>query len=133
MPHPLTGRRDLDVAQETWRIHFGDVVVGSIAAMRRQPPRFTPLWKWYQKSIIRHVNSCFETVFGKTGQPRYVALAPTITDGSYPVPCVTRFTIKVATEGRIYADMLRDIEAEKVADILRLDIVAPTTASGPSL
>jgi ATP-dependent exoDNAse (exonuclease V) beta subunit len=70
-----------------------------------------------QKAIIRHVNSCFETVFGKTGQPRYVALAPTIPDGSYPVPCVTRFTIQVATEGRIYAEMFREAEAEKVADI----------------
>lgn len=70
-----------------------------------------------QKAIIRHVNSCFETVFGKTGQPRYVALAPTIPDSSYPVPCVTRFTIQVATEGRIYAEMFREAEAEKVADI----------------
>jgi ATP-dependent exoDNAse (exonuclease V) beta subunit len=70
-----------------------------------------------QKAIIRHVNSCFETVFGKTGQPRYVALAPTIPDGSYPIPCVTRFTIQVTTEGRIYADMFREAEAEKVADI----------------
>jgi hypothetical protein len=26
----LTRRRDPDVAQETWRIHFGDVVVGMI-------------------------------------------------------------------------------------------------------
>jgi ATP-dependent exoDNAse (exonuclease V) beta subunit len=70
-----------------------------------------------QKAIIRHVNSCFATVFGKTGQPRYVALAPTIPDGSYPVPCVTRFTIQVVTEGRIYAEMFREAEAEKVADI----------------
>jgi ATP-dependent exoDNAse (exonuclease V) beta subunit len=70
-----------------------------------------------QKAIIRHVNSCFEKVFDKTGQPRYVALAPTIADASYPVPCVTRFTIQVATEGRIYAEMFREAEAEKVADI----------------
>ncbi len=70
-----------------------------------------------QKAIIRHVNSCFETVFGKAGQPKYVELAPTITDCSYPVPCVTRFTIQMATEGRIYADMFREAEAEKVADI----------------
>jgi ATP-dependent exoDNAse (exonuclease V) beta subunit len=70
-----------------------------------------------QKAIIQHVNSCFETVFGKTGQPRYVALAPTIPDGSYPAPCVTRFTIQVVAEGRIYAEMFREAEAEKVADI----------------
>lgn len=70
-----------------------------------------------QKAIIQHVNSCFETVFGKTGQPRYVALASTIPDGSHPVPCVTRFTIHVATERRIYAEMFREAEAEKVADI----------------
>ncbi|UPK01438.1 UvrD-helicase domain-containing protein [Bradyrhizobium sp. 170] len=70
-----------------------------------------------QKAIIRHVNSCFETVFGKTGQPRYVALAPTIPDGSYPIPCMTRFTIQVVTDGRIYAEMFREAEAEKVADI----------------
>ncbi len=70
-----------------------------------------------QKAIIEHVNSCFETVFGKTGQPRYVALAPTIPDGSYPVPCVTRFTTEVVTDGRIYAEMFREAEAEKVAVI----------------
>ncbi|MCW2086193.1 UNVERIFIED_ORG: CRISPR-associated exonuclease Cas4 [Bradyrhizobium japonicum] len=70
-----------------------------------------------QGAIIRHVNSCFETVFGKPGQPGYVALASTIADESYPVPCVTRFTVQVTTEGRIYADMFREAEAERVADI----------------
>jgi CRISPR-associated exonuclease Cas4 len=70
-----------------------------------------------QKAIIRHVNSCFEMVFAKAGQPRYVALAPTVPDGSYPVPCVTRFTVQVATDGRIYAENFRDTEAEKVAEI----------------
>jgi ATP-dependent exoDNAse (exonuclease V) beta subunit len=33
------------------------------------------------------------------------------------VPCVTRFTIQVATEGRVYAEMFREAEAERVADI----------------
>jgi ATP-dependent exoDNAse (exonuclease V) beta subunit len=70
-----------------------------------------------QSAIIRHVNSCFESVFAKAAQPRYVALSPTIPDCSYPVPCVTRFTIQLATEGRIYAEMFREAEAEKVADI----------------
>lgn len=70
-----------------------------------------------QKAIIGHVNSCFESVFGKPGQPKYVALAPTIPDASYPVPSVTRFTIQLATEGRIYAEMFREAEAERVADI----------------
>jgi CRISPR-associated exonuclease Cas4 len=70
-----------------------------------------------QSAIIRHVNSCFESVFAKAAQPRYVALSPTIPDCSCPVPCVTRFTIQLATEGRIYAEMFREAEAEKVADI----------------
>jgi CRISPR-associated exonuclease Cas4 len=70
-----------------------------------------------QEAIIQHVNSCFESVFAKASQPRYVPLAPTITRGSYPVPCVTRFTIELNNEGRIYADMFRESEAEKVAEI----------------
>jgi len=70
-----------------------------------------------QGAIIRHVNSCFEAVFGQTSQPRYVALAPTIPDETYPLPSVTRFTIELNTDGRIYAEMLREAEAEKVAEI----------------
>lgn len=70
-----------------------------------------------QQAILRHVNSCFAPVFAQTGQPRYVALAPTIPDHSYPLPYVTRFTIQVATEGRIYAEMFREAEASRVADI----------------
>ena len=70
-----------------------------------------------QSAIIRHVNSCFENIFGKPPQPRYVALAPTIPDESYPVPCVTCFTIQVDTDGRIYAEMLREAEAERVAEV----------------
>ncbi|WP_316168687.1 MULTISPECIES: UvrD-helicase domain-containing protein [unclassified Bradyrhizobium] len=70
-----------------------------------------------QEAILGHVNSCFAPVFAQTGQPRYVALAPTIPDHSYPVPCVTRFTVQVVTEGRIYAEMFREAEASRVADI----------------
>jgi ATP-dependent exoDNAse (exonuclease V) beta subunit len=70
-----------------------------------------------QSAIIRHVNACFESVFNKAGQPRHVALAPTVLDGFYPVPCVTRLTIQLRPEGRIYAEMFREAEAEHVADI----------------
>jgi ATP-dependent exoDNAse (exonuclease V) beta subunit len=70
-----------------------------------------------QETIIQHVNSCFESVFAKASQPRYVALAATVPDGSYPLPCVTRFTIALGTQGRIYAEMFREAEAEKVAEI----------------
>lgn len=70
-----------------------------------------------QGAIIHHVNSCFESVFAKASQPRYVPLAPTLPDCSYPLPCVTRFTIELDTEGRIYAEMFREAEAEKVAEI----------------
>jgi ATP-dependent exoDNAse (exonuclease V) beta subunit len=73
-----------------------------------------------QNAIIQHVNSCFEDVFAKSSQPRYVPLAPTIPEGSYPIPCVTRFTIELDTEGRIYAEMFREAEAEKVAEICGL-------------
>ncbi|MBZ9994161.1 UvrD-helicase domain-containing protein [Mesorhizobium sp. BH1-1-4] len=69
------------------------------------------------KPIIEHVNACFEPVFAKPSQPRYVALAPTLFEASHPLPCVARFTVEVATEGRIYAEMFRETEAERVADI----------------
>lgn len=67
--------------------------------------------------IIEHVNACFEPVFAKPSQPRYVALAPTLSEASHLLPCVARFTVEVATEGRIYAEMFREAEAERVADI----------------
>jgi CRISPR-associated exonuclease Cas4 len=70
-----------------------------------------------QKAIIDHVNSCFEHVFSKPTQPRYVALASTVPDGSYGVPCVTRFTLEF--EGKAYADTFREAEAAKIAEILR--------------
>ncbi|MDF2119240.1 UvrD-helicase domain-containing protein [Roseiarcaceae bacterium H3SJ34-1] len=70
-----------------------------------------------QGAIIEHVNSCFETVFGKPSQPRYVALAPTIPDRSYPMPCVTRFTVALDVAGRIYAEDFREAEAKRVAEI----------------
>jgi len=41
----LTRRIDLDVAQETWRIYYGDVVVGSIAACVGNPGA-APKWQW---------------------------------------------------------------------------------------
>ena len=70
-----------------------------------------------QGAVIKHVNRCFEAVFAKPSQPQYVALAPTIADFIYPVSCVTRFTVQVRTEGRIYADMFREAEAAQVAEI----------------
>jgi ATP-dependent exoDNAse (exonuclease V) beta subunit len=70
-----------------------------------------------QSPIIHHVNACFEPIFAKPSQPRYVALAPTLSDAAHPLPCVTRFTVEIETDGRIYAEMFREAEAEKVADI----------------
>ena len=70
-----------------------------------------------QSTILQHVNSCFENIFTKASQPKYVALAPTTPDVAYPVPSVTRFTIELDTDGRIYAEMFREAEAERVADI----------------
>jgi CRISPR-associated exonuclease Cas4 len=70
-----------------------------------------------QNAIIKHVNRCFEEVFSKPSQPRYVPLAPTIRDYAYPVSCVSRFTVEVHTAGRIYAEMFREAEAERVAEI----------------
>ncbi|MCK1568811.1 UvrD-helicase domain-containing protein [Bradyrhizobium sp. 173] len=67
--------------------------------------------------IIHHVNACFEPVFAKPSQPRYVALAPTLSDVSQPLPCVARSTIEIPTAERIYAEMFREAEAERVADI----------------
>lgn len=70
-----------------------------------------------QGAVIKHVNRCFEAVFAKTSQPQYVALAPTIVDFTYPISCVTRFTVQVRAEGRIYAEMFREAEAARVAEI----------------
>ena len=70
-----------------------------------------------QCAIVRHVNTCFEPIFSLGSQPRFVALAPTVPDASYPMPCVTRTDIHVTTQGKVYADMLREAEAERVADI----------------
>jgi hypothetical protein len=41
----LTRRRDPDVAQETWRIHYGDVHVGTIAQCVGNPGA-APKWQW---------------------------------------------------------------------------------------
>jgi CRISPR-associated exonuclease Cas4 len=70
-----------------------------------------------QGAIIDHVNTCFQPVFSKPSQPRYVALAPTRSDASSPLPRVTRSTIVIPTEERIYAEIFREAEAERVADI----------------
>jgi CRISPR-associated exonuclease Cas4 len=70
-----------------------------------------------QNAIIKHVNRCFEEVFSKPSQPRYVPLAPTIPDYASPVSCVSRFSVEVHTDGRIYAEMFREAEAERVAEI----------------
>jgi ATP-dependent exoDNAse (exonuclease V) beta subunit len=70
-----------------------------------------------QNAIIKHVNRCFEEVFSKPSQPRYVPLAPTIPDYAYPVSCVSRFTVEVHTDRRIYAEMFREAEAGRVAEI----------------
>jgi CRISPR-associated exonuclease Cas4 len=70
-----------------------------------------------QSAIIKHVNRCFEEVFSKPSQPRYVPLAPTIPEYAYPISCVSRFTVEVHTDARIYAEMFREAEAERVAEI----------------
>ncbi|WOS67085.1 MULTISPECIES: 3'-5' exonuclease [Sinorhizobium] len=69
------------------------------------------------KPIIDHLNACFEPVFAKPSQPRYVALASTLIDASLTLPRVARFTIEIETSGRIYAETFREAEAERVADI----------------
>lgn len=70
-----------------------------------------------QSAVIKHINRCFEPVFAKPSQPQYVSLAPTIADFTYPVSCVTRFTVQIRSEGRIYAEMFREAEAQRVAEI----------------
>lgn len=46
-----------------------------------------------------------------------MCVAPTIADFTYPVSCVTRFTVQIRAEGRIYAEMFREAEAQRVAEI----------------
>ena len=41
----LTRRRDPDVSQETWRIHYGDAHVGTIAECAGNPGA-APKWQW---------------------------------------------------------------------------------------
>jgi len=40
-----------------------------------------------------------------------------LSDVSQPLPCVARSTIEIPTAERIYAEMFREAEAERVADI----------------
>jgi len=68
-----------------------------------------------QPAVIDYVNECFKHVFSKPSQPSYVALVSTVTDRSYRVGSVTRFTIEV--QDRAYADKLREAEAARVAEI----------------
>lgn len=70
-----------------------------------------------QGAIIDHVNMCFQPVFSKPSQPRYVALASARSDPSSHLPRVARSTIAIPTDGRIYAEVFREAEAERVADI----------------
>jgi hypothetical protein len=42
---PPTPRRDPDVAQETWRIYYGDVYAGTIAQCVGNPGA-APMWQW---------------------------------------------------------------------------------------
>ena len=41
----LTRRRDPDIAQETWRIYYGDVHAGTIAQCVGNPGA-APMWQW---------------------------------------------------------------------------------------
>jgi hypothetical protein len=41
----LTRRRDPDVAQETWRIYYGDVLAGTISQCVGNPGA-SPKWQW---------------------------------------------------------------------------------------
>jgi hypothetical protein len=41
----FTRRRDPDVAQETWRIYYGDVLAGTIAQCVGNPGA-APKWQW---------------------------------------------------------------------------------------
>ena len=66
-----------------------------------------------QKGILDHVNSCFEGVLARDGQPGYVPLTHTIEDSAEKLPCVAKLT--VALGSRANANLQRDTEAAAVA------------------
>jgi CRISPR-associated exonuclease Cas4 len=69
--------------------------------------------------ILSHVNRCFEAPLNASGQPGYVALAPTIDPADHGLPCPAKITIALPPDPR--AEEIRETEATAVADLcLRL-------------
>lgn len=65
--------------------------------------------------VIDHVNACFAAPFSEPAQPDYVALEATLPKADHDLPAAARLTISAPDEAG--ADMLRDLEADAVADL----------------
>jgi ATP-dependent exoDNAse (exonuclease V) beta subunit len=68
-----------------------------------------------QRTIINHVNRCFEPVLSASGQPGYVQLSATLPDADHGLPCAT--TVVVDLPPASSAAVQRDEEAAIVARI----------------
>lgn len=66
--------------------------------------------------ILHHVNSCFRAPLSVDGQPGYVALDATLPTSKGPVPRACKLTLDVQA---VSAAKLRELEAQKVADLCR--------------
>jgi ATP-dependent exoDNAse (exonuclease V) beta subunit len=65
--------------------------------------------------VIEHVNRVFQEVLGKSGQPGFVPLAPTLALPPLPFAAATKLTIDVPRDAS--ADEQREAEAAVVADL----------------
>jgi ATP-dependent exoDNAse (exonuclease V) beta subunit len=65
--------------------------------------------------VIAHVNRVFQEVLGKSGQPGFVPLAPTLALPPLPFAAATKLTIDVPRDAS--ADEQREAEAAVVADL----------------
>ena len=65
--------------------------------------------------VIEHVNRVFQEVLGKSGQPGFVPLAPTLAPLPLPFAAATKLTIDVPRDAT--ADEQREAEAAVVADL----------------
>jgi len=69
----------------------------------------------YLGLTVAHVNRVFQEVLGKSGQPGFVPLAPTLALPPLPFAAATKLTIDVPRDAS--ADEQREAEAAVVADL----------------
>jgi ATP-dependent exoDNAse (exonuclease V) beta subunit len=111
-----------DPKQAIYRFRGADIEAyrearATIAAQGREPVIAITANFRSQKTIIEHVNRCFEAPLQAPGQPGYVALTATIDDAVHGLPCAALVTIEFPPGPS--AATQRDEEAVIVAQICK--------------